>query len=38
MLEGAEENLDARLEEQFQVLHRALRAAVYDEEADRGKK
>lgn len=32
MIEGAEENLDARLEEQFQVLHRALRAAIYGEE------
>lgn len=28
MIEGAEENIDARLEEQLKVLHRALRAAV----------
>jgi flagellar biosynthesis/type III secretory pathway protein FliH len=32
MIEGAEENVDARLEEQFRVLHRALRAAIYGDE------
>jgi flagellar assembly protein FliH len=34
MIEGAEENLDARLEEQFRVLHRALRAAIYGAEEE----
>jgi len=32
MIEGREENIDARLEEQFQVLQQALRAAVYGED------
>ena len=34
MIEGGEENIDARLDEQFQVLHEALRAAIGGEEAE----
>ena len=34
MIEGGEENIDARLDEQFQVLHAALRAAVGGEEKE----
>ena len=32
MIEGSEENIDARIDEQFEVLHEALRAAVYSKE------
>ena len=32
MVEGREENIDARLDEQFQVLNRALRAALFGED------
>ncbi len=34
MVEGREENVDARLEEQLKIMHEALRAAVLDEERD----
>lgn len=34
MIEGQAENVDARLEEQFQVLQDALRAAIYGDEAE----
>ena len=36
MIEGMEESVDARLEEQFDVLRRALRAEVFDENVESG--
>ena len=35
LIEGAEENIDARLEEQLQAMHQRLRSAVFDQ-ADAG--
>ena len=35
MIEGGEENIDARLEEQLEAMHQVLRSAVFDQ-ADAG--
>ena len=35
LIEGGEENIDARLEEQLEAMHQVLRSAVFDQ-ADAG--